>query len=80
MQAKFTEKGKEQDQTLFEKVTDEVATAAMKYALVSFSCRSKVTRTIHGPVSLLLFCKLSDSYLSISFCVFVPSSAYGSFS
>lgn len=46
MKSKFTEKGQEEDAQLFAKVTDEVATAAMKYALVSFSCRSKVPTTI----------------------------------
>jgi arginyl-tRNA synthetase len=42
MVAKFHEKGKPEDPALFDTVVHQVATAAMKYALVSFSCRSKI--------------------------------------
>ena len=42
MIAKFAEKGKAEDLELFETVINEVSTAAIKYALVSMSCRSKV--------------------------------------
>lgn len=42
MTEKFKEKGKEIDKKLFEEVTNEISTAAMKYALISVSCNSKV--------------------------------------
>jgi len=55
MIAKFTEKGKTEDPTLFENVMNEVSSAAMKYALVSLSCRSKIN------FSMKKVCDFEDS-------------------
>ena len=42
MAKKFKDKGEDISLELFDEVTDEVSTAAMKYALLSVSCQTQI--------------------------------------